>query len=176
MNSEQVANILAVYSYYHPKASVDLMAEEFKVPASVIVNGLYYGEKIGLFTANRKGSLWKEITVDAEPDTNSDFGKDIERVKKMMVETITNLNADESDILQENLFLWIGAPLLVSKVALQLLINEGILVKYFIRDLKDPKSKYYYPTLTENKDKRFGAKNFKQLKKKKSKKANEFIS
>lgn len=160
MNSEQAANILAFYSYYHPRETIDDIAVEFKIPASIIVNGLFYGERVGLFTSDRKKAYWKDITVIAVPDNNADFGKDVERVKNNMLETITNLNSVEEDILDENLFLWLGVPLTVSKVCLQLLVNEGKITKYFIRDLKDPKSKYYYHTLTENKDKMFAKINF----------------
>jgi hypothetical protein len=161
MNSEQVANILAFYSYYNPKDDVDAIAAEFKVPASLIVNGLFYGEGKGLFTSDRQRAYWKNITVVNCPGITDDFGKDVERIKGIMMETITNLNGVQEDILEENLFIWVGAPLTVSKVALQLLINEGKLTKYWIRDLKDPKSKYYYPTLPENVEKKFAQVNFK---------------
>lgn len=171
MNSEQAANILAFYSFYHPKDSVDQIADEFKVPASIIVNGLFYGEKAGLFTSDRKKAYWKNINVVACPGINADYGKDVERIKSIMLETITNLNEQEEDILEENLFVWVGAPLTVSKVALRLLINEGKLARYWIRDLKDPKSKYYYPTLAENIDKRFASINFKNQSNKKGKKS-----
>lgn len=167
MNSEQVANILAFYSYYNPKDNVDAIADEFKLPASLIVNGLFWGEQHNLFTSDRQRAYWKNITVTKKPADTADFGKDIERIKGIMMETITNLNRVEEDILEENLFIWVGAPLTVSKVALQLLINEGKLVKYWIRDLKDPKSKYYYPTLPENADKKFAKVNFKHQNKEK---------
>ena len=173
MNSEQIANILAFYSYYHPNESVDQIALDFKVPASLIVNGLYFGKEAGLFTAQKKGSLWQEITVPAVPDDSADFGKDIERIKTIILETITNLNTDKEDIADENLFLWVGAPLVISKVCLQLLVNEGTLSKYWIRDLKDPKSKCHYHTLTKNKDKMFASKNFKNQPKPKKSKKNE---
>lgn len=175
MNSEQVANILAFYSYYNPQDDVDAIAAEFKVPASLIVNGLFYGEEKGLFTSDRQRAYWKNITVVNCPETTDDFGKDVERIKSIMMETITNLNGVKEDILEENLFIWVGAPLTVSKVALQLLINEGKLVKYWIRDLKDTKSKYYYPTLPENVDKKFAKVNFKHQGKKTGKK-NEHVS
>ena len=171
MNSKQIANILAFYSYYNPKDDIDAIALEFKVPAALIVNGLFYGEQHGLFTSDRVKALWKNITVIKCPETTDDFGKDMERIKSMMLETITNLNSVQEDILEENLFIWVGAPLTVSKVALQLLINEGKLVKYWIRDLKDTKSKYYYPTLPENAEKMFAQVNFKNQSKKKGKKS-----
>jgi len=169
MNSDQVANILAFYSYYNPKDDVDAIALEFKIPASLIVNGLFYGEKKGLFTSDRMKAFWKNITVVKCPEVDADFGKDIKRIKGIMMETITNLNSVQEDILEENLFIWVGAPLTVSKVALQLLINEGKLVKYWIRDLKDTKSKYYYPTLPENVEKKFAQVNFKHQSGKKGK-------
>lgn len=169
MNSEQVANILAFYSYYNPKDNVDAIAEEFKLPASLIVNGLFWGEQNGLFTSDRKGAYWKNITVVKLPKDTADFGKDVDRIKAMMMETITNLNGAEEDILDENLFIWVGAPLTVSKVCLKLLTNEGKLKAYWIRDRKDVKSKYHYHTLPENVEKKFAAKNFKaQGKKSKS--------
>lgn len=167
MNSEQVANILAFYSYYNPGDDVDAIAAEFKVPASLIVNGLFYGEKNKMFTSDRQRAYWKNITVTKCPEITADFGKDVERIKGIMMETITNLNGVKEDILEENLFIWVGAPLTVSKVALQLLISEGKLVKYWIRDLKDTKSKYYYPTLPENVDKKFAQVNFKHQSSKK---------
>lgn len=173
MNSEQIANILAFYSYYHPKESVDQIALDFKLPASLIVNGLYFGRDAGLFTADKTGSLWKEITVVAVPDNTADFGKDIERIKTIILETITNLNTDKEDIADENLYLWVGAPLIISKVCLQLLVNEGKLHKYWIRDLKDLESKYHYHTLEANKDKMFASKNFKNQPKPKKSKKNE---
>jgi hypothetical protein len=141
MNSEQVANILAFYSYYNPKDDVDAITAEFKIPAALIVNGLCWGENKGLFTSDRVRAYWKNITVTECPKDTADFGKDIERIKAMMMETITNLNAVEEDILDENLYVWVGAPLTISKVCLQLLTNEGKLKAYWIRDLKDVKSK-----------------------------------
>jgi hypothetical protein len=171
MNSQQIANILAFYSYYNPKDNVDMIADAFKVPASLIVNGLFWGEKNGLFTSDRKGAYWKNITVLESPEDSSDFGKDVERIKGIMMETITNLNSVQEDILDENLFIWVGAPLIVSKVCLQLLTNEGKLKSYWIRDLKDVKSKYYYHTLPENVEKKFAAKNFKHQNKKKGEKS-----
>lgn len=176
MNSEQTANILAYYSYYHPKDNVDIIAADFKVPAALIVNGLFYGEKHGLFTADRTGTFWKDITSVTPPAHTVDFGKDVERIKDMIIETITNLNANKEDIEDTNLFLWIGAPLIISKVALQLLIDEGKLATYWIRDLKDPKSKYHYHTLAENKDKMFASKNFKNQGKSKKGKKNVTVS
>jgi hypothetical protein len=176
MNSEQIANILAFYSYYHPNESVDQIALDFKLPASLIVNGLYSGKTAGLFTAQKKDSLWQEITVTAVPDDTADFGKDIERIKSVILETITNLATDKEDIEDGNLFLWVGAPLIISKVACQLLVNEGSLAKYWIRDLKDPKSKYYYHTLPENVEKKFASKNFKNQGKPKKGKKNEPLS
>lgn len=169
MNSEQTANILAFYSYYHPKESIDDIALDFKLPAANIVNGLYYGEREGLFTAKKKGPQFKEIVVNAVPDDNSDFGKDLERVRGNILEIITNLNTDEEDITDDNLFIWLGVPFIVAKVCLQLLVNEGKLVKYRITDPKDPKSKYHFYTLRENKEKFFGGKQFKRLKKGKNK-------
>lgn len=166
MNSEQIANILAFYSYYNPKSNVDMIADEFKIPASLIVNGLFWGEEHGLFTSDRIRAYWKNITVIKCPEITADFGKDIERIKGIMMETITNLNGVKEDILEENLFIWVGAPLTISKVALQLLVSEGKLAKYWIRDLKDPKSKYHYPTLPENVDKKFAKVNFKHENKK----------
>lgn len=170
MNSEQVANILAFYSYYNPKDNVDAIADDFKLPASLIVNGLFWGEKHGLFTSDRIGAYWKNITVVKLPDDTADFGKDLERIKTMMMETIANLNDQKEDILDENLFIWVGAPLIVSKVCLKLLTNEGKLRAYWIRDLKDIKSRYHYHTLPENVEKKFAAKNFKSQGKKNSKK------
>lgn len=167
MNSEQVANILAFYSYYNPQDNVDRIAEEFKLPAALIVNGLFWGEQHGLFTSDRIGAYWKNITVTEKPADTLDFGKDIERIKSIMMETIINLNGVQEDILDENLFIWVGAPLTVSKVCLQLLTNEGKLKTYWIRDLKDPKSKYHYHTLPENAEKKFATKNFKHQNKKK---------
>jgi hypothetical protein len=82
------------------------------------------------------------------------------------METITNLNAVEEDILDENLYVWVGAPLTISKVCLQLLTNEGKLKAYWIRDLKDVKSKYHYHTLPENVEKKFATRNFKKQGKK----------
>lgn len=166
MNSEQVANILAMYSYYHPKASVDDIALDFKIPVALIVNGLYYGEHNGLFIAKKEGPQFKEIIVQAIPDDNADFGKDLERVKTMIVETITNINSDEEDITDDNLFIWLGVPLVVARVALQLLVANGTLVKYRITDPKDAKSKYYFYTLAENKDNFYGSKQFKRRPKK----------
>lgn len=166
MNSEQVANILAFYSYYNPKDTIDMIAQDFKIPASLITNGLIWGEKHKLFTSDRIGFYWKNITAATPPADDADFGKDVARIKDMMMETITNLNDEKEDILEENLFIWIGAPLTVSRVALQLLKNEGKLKTYWIRDLKDPKSKYHYHTLPENVEKKFAAKNFKHQGKK----------
>lgn len=166
MNSEQVANILAFYSYYHPKETVDDIALDFKLPAGLVVNGLYQGERLGLFTAKKQGAAYKEIVVRTVPDDNSDFGQDLERIKRNIYEVITNLNSDEEDITDENLFIWMGAPLIVTKTALQLLVNEGNLKKYRATDPKDPKSKYYFYTLPENQDKLYGMKQFRRIKKK----------
>jgi len=176
MNSEQVANILAFYSYYHPKETIDEIALEFKLPAALIINGLYYGEREGLFTAKKKGAQYKEIVVQAVPDDNSDFGKDLERVKGNILETITNLNSDKEDITDDNLFIWLGVPFIVAKVALRLLVNEGKLVDYRITDPKDKKSKYHFYTLEENKHKIYGSKQFKRAPKKKDIKTNESLS
>lgn len=175
MNSEQIANILAFYSYYNPQDNVDTIADEFKLPASLIVNGLFWGEKHGLFTSDHINAYWKNITVTEKPADDADFGKDIERIKSIMMETITNLNGVQEDILDENLYIWVGAPLTVSKVCLQLLTNEGKLKTYWIRDLKDPKSKYHYHTLPENAEKKFGAKNFKRQSSQKNGKKNEHL-
>lgn len=167
MNSEQVANILAFYSYYHPKENVDTIALDFKIPAANIINGLYYGERTGLFKANKKGAQYQEIIVSAVPDDNDDFGKDLERVKGNILEIITNLNSDKEDITDDNLFIWLGVPFVVAKVALQLLVNESKLVGYRVADPKDPKSKYHFYTLNENKDKFYGKVQFKRQPKKK---------
>ena len=161
MNSEQTANILAVYSYYHPKETIDEIALDFKLPAALIINALYWGERNGLFTAKKQGTQFKEITVTAMLDDNVDFGKDFERVKSNILETITNLNSDGSDITDDNLFIWLGVPFIIAKVALRLLVNEGKLVKYKITDPKDRKSVYLFYTLAENKDKFYGTKQFK---------------
>jgi hypothetical protein len=166
MNSEQAANILAFYSYYHPKETVSQIALDFKVPAAIIINGLYYGERVGLFTAKKKGPQYQEIIVKAVPDDNADFGKDLERVKNNIYEVITNLNSDEEDITDDNLFIWLGVPFVAAKTALQLLVNEGKLVKYRIIDPKDKKSIYHFYTLTENKDKFYGNKQFKKARRK----------
>lgn len=160
MNSEQTANILAFYSYYHPKESVDQIALDFKIPAANIINGLYYGERTGLFTAKKKGAQYKEIVVQAVPDATADFGKDLERVTANTYEIITNLNSDGEDITDDNLFVWLGVPFVVAKTALQLLVNDGKIVKYRITDPKDVKSKYHFYTLTKNKDAFFGSKQF----------------
>jgi len=173
MNSEQVANILAFYSYYHPKEAVDEIALDFKLPAAIIINGLYYGEREGLFTAKKKGAQYREIIVPAVPDNNSDFGKDLERVKSNIHETIVNLNSDGEDITDDNLFIWLGVPLIIAKTALQLLVNEGILVRYRITDPKDKESKYHFYTLTKNKDKLYGRAQFKRQPKNKDIKTNE---
>lgn len=165
MNSEQTANILAFYSYYHPKETIDRMALDFKVPVAVIVNGLYYGERVGLFTAKKQGAQYKDIVVIGLPDDNSDFGKDLERVKNIILEIVTNLNSDQEDITDDNLFIWLGVPLVVAKVALQILINSKYLSRYYITDPKDPKSKYCFYTLTENINEHYGQKQFKRLKK-----------
>lgn len=166
MNSEQVANILAFYSYYHPKESVDDIALDFKIPAANIVNGLYYGDRNRLFTTKKKGPQFKEIIVIAVPDDNADFGKDLERVKGNILEIITNLNSDKEDITDDNLFIWLGVPFIVAKTCLQLLINEGKLIKYRITDPKDPKSKYHFYTLSENKEKFYGKVQFRRKPKK----------
>lgn len=167
MNSKQVANILAFYSYYHPKETVEEIALDFKIPAANIVNGLYYGERTGLFTAKKKGAQYQEITVTVVPDDSDDFGKDLERVKGNIYETITNLNSDEEDITDDNLFIWLGVPFIIAKTALQLLVNEGKLVKYRIIDPKDKKSIYHFYTLTENREKFYGKIQFKRQPKKK---------
>jgi hypothetical protein len=173
MNSEQVANILAFYAYYHPQEDVDFIATEFKLPVALIVNGLYFGDRSGLFKSVKKGPQFKEIVVSAVPDDNADFGKDMERIKAMMIEVITNVNTDEKDITDDNLFIWIGAPLVISKVALQLLVNEHELIKYRITDPKDPKSKYHFYTLPENREKFYGRAEFKRRPSKKNIKTNE---
>lgn len=167
MNSEQVANILAFYSYYHPKETVDEIALDFKVPAANIINGLYYGERTGLFTAKKKGPQYQEIIVTVVPDDNDDFGKDLERVKGNILEIITNINSDEEDITDDNLYIWLGVPFIIAKVCLQLLINEGKLIKYKIIDPKDKKSVYHFYTLTENREKFYGSKQFIKKPKKK---------
>lgn len=161
MNSEQIANILTFYAYYHPKETVDDIATDFKLPAGLIVNGLYWGHQAGLFTAKKVGPQFKEIVVKTVPDNNSDFGKDLERVKGIALEIVTNVNSDGKDITDDNLYIWLGAPLVVSKTALQLLVNGKQLVKYQVTDPKDKKSKYNFYTLPENKDKLFGLSEFK---------------
>jgi aromatic ring-cleaving dioxygenase len=168
MNSEQTANIIAFYAYYHPKENVDDIAEEIKLPAGLIVNGLYAGDRMGLFKSVKVGPQFKEIVVTAVPDANSDFGKDLERIKGIALEIVTNVNSDKKDITDDNLYLWVGAPLVITKVALQLLLNEGSLVKYRITDPKDPKSKYHFYTLPENKDEWFGRAEFKRKPSKKN--------
>jgi hypothetical protein len=160
VNSEQTANILAFYSYYHPKETIDEIALDFKIPAAIIINGLYYGEREGLFTATKKGAQYKDIVVAVMPDDNADFGKDLERVKGNIYEVITNLNSDEEDITDDNLYIWLGVPFIIAKVALRLLVNEGKLVKYKIIDPKDKKNVYHFYTLSENKDKHYGVKQF----------------
>lgn len=167
MNSEQVANILAFYSYYHPKDDVNQIALDFKIPAANIINGLYYGQRNGFFTAKKKGAQYQEINVLAVPDDNADFGKDLERVKNNILEVITNLNSDEEDITDDNLFVWLGVPLVVAKTALQLLVNQGKLAKYRVTDPKDTKSKYHFYTLSENKEEFYGMVQFKRKPKKK---------
>lgn len=166
MNSEQVANILSLYSYYHPKENIDQIAMDFKIPVANIVNGLYYGERNNFFAAKKKGAQYKDIIVSVVPDMNADFGKDVERVKGNIYEIISNLNSDEEDITDDNLFIWLGVPFVVAKVALQLLINEGKLVKYRIIDPKDKKSIYHFYTLTANKSQFYGRKQFKRVHKK----------
>lgn len=166
MNSEQTANILALYSYYHPKEDIDKIALDLKVPVAIIVNGLYYGDRNRFFKVTKEGAQYKDIVVNAVPDANADYGKDLERVKGIIHEVITNLNSDEEDITDDNLFIWLGVPFVIAKVALQLLINEGKLVKYRIVDPKDPKSVYHFYTLFENKGKYYGKKQFKRVKQK----------
>ena len=173
MNSEQIANILAFYSFYHPKEIIDDIALDFKLPAALIVNGLYYGDQNGLFETKKKGASYKEIKVSAVPDDNSDFGKDLERVKANIYETITNLNSDKEDITEDNLFIWLGVPLIIAKTALQLLVNENKLSRYTMRDPKDVKSVYTFYTLLENKGEFFGKVQFKRRPTKKDIKTDE---
>jgi hypothetical protein len=167
MNSEQIANILAFYSYYHPKETIDEIALDFKLPAGLIVNGLYYGDRNHFFAVKKQGPQFKEITVSVAPDHSADFGKDVERVKGIILEIIANLNTDKEDITDDNLFIWLGVPFIIAKTCLQLLVNEGSLVKYRMIDPKD-KSKYYFYTLPENKGEFFGRKQFKRVPRKKS--------
>lgn len=166
MNSEQIANILAYYSYYNPKDDVDQIALDFKLPAALIVNGLYYGDKHHLFTVKKKGPQFKEIVTETPPADETDFGRDLDRIKGIIFEVISNLNTDEEDITDDNLFIWLGVPLIVAKVALQILVNGGLLAKYRITDPNDPKSIYHFYTLIENKDKFYGKKQFKRISKK----------
>jgi aromatic ring-cleaving dioxygenase len=176
MNSEQIANVLAFYAYYHPKENVDQIAEDIKLPVSLIVNGLYAGDRLGLFKSVKVGPQFKEINVIAVPDDTADFGKDMERVKEIMLEVVSNVNSDKKDITDDNLFIWIGAPLVISKVGVQLLLNEGKLVKYRITDPKDPKSKYHFLTLPENKEEMFGRAEFKRKPSKKNIKRHVSVS
>lgn len=170
MSSEQVANILTLYSYYNPQDSISDIAVDFKIPAANIINGLYFGERNGLFIAVKEGAQFKQIIVSAVPDDNANYGKDLMRVKDNMYEIISNLNSDKEDITDDNLYVWLGVPLVISKTALQLLINEKKLAKYNIVDPKDKKSKYNFCTLAENKSKYYGRKQFKR-----NKKSNEYV-
>lgn len=161
MNSKQVANILAFYSYYHPQETIDEIALDFKIPAANIINGLYYGQNHKLFAVTKNGPQFKEINVLKEPKKESDYGADIDRVKSNIYEAVTNLNSDEEDITDDNLFIWLGVPFTVSKVALQLLVNERKLARYNLVDSKD-KSKYTFYTLFENIEQHYGKKQFKR--------------
>lgn len=176
MNSEQIANILAFYAYYHPNETVDDIATEIKLPAGLIVNGLYAGDRLGLYKSVKVGPQFKEIVVATVPADTVDFGPDIERIKGIIFEIVTNVNSDQKDITDDNMYIWVGAPLVITKVALQLLVNEGKLVKYRITDPKDVKSKYHFFTLPENKDKWFGRAEFKRKPSKKNLKRHEPIS
>lgn len=162
MNSEQTANILAFYSYYHPEENLDRIALDFKVPAGIIVNGLYYGVNNGLFKATKDGPQYKDITVTTPPSVDDDFGKDMARIKDNILEIVTNLNSDKEDITDDNIFIWLGVPLIMSKTALKLLVKEGKLATYKLVDEKDKKSKYDFYTLTKNKTKKYGKAQFKK--------------
>lgn len=167
MNSDQVANILAYYSFYNPKEDVNDIAREFKLPPAIIVNALYRGVANGLFTATMDGSSFKRITVKQPPALDADYGDDVNRVKSIILEVVTNLNGAKEDITDDNLYIWLGAPMVISKVALRLLVGEGVLGRYKIIDEKDKKSIYTFYPLTENQEHHFGTRQFKKMPKKK---------
>lgn len=100
------------------------------------------------------------------------FGENVERLKAAIPFVLGKIAEDESDMESEVFNAWCQSYFTQDRfIAMKQLMNEGVISEYTVEDIdhdedgKEYKNEYVFYTLTENLDKQWGKKQFKDAKK-----------
>lgn len=159
------AHKIAYIAYSFKDLNLFQIVNLLHMPGVDINAAIWYAQEIGLIELKllSDGKYGNDIEKVNAP-TEWVFGDDINDLTESILYCVTNLAKDEVDIEEKAMDQWLaGYPHQDILVAIQLLLESEALSKYVIND-KDEKgtdNKYSFYTLTENKDKQWGKKQFK---------------
>jgi hypothetical protein len=158
----EVAAELAQVHALHPKASVSELASSLGYQPLLIMNGLAYGNDMGLFHYKQKED---KITKGKNPWRYQVSGN-IRRLAYNVQALVTRENNREMDVsldvLEQS---WLPATSSTHlRLAVRILEYSGEFITYELSDPDDLASLYTFITLKQNIDKNWGVKQFKQKK------------
>lgn len=163
--TEVVARQIALVKQLHPEWTISEIARYIYLPQVFIINGLYKGVDMELFTWDRKKDQIELTSTDWYGGCT--LGTDIDALAEAFLTLVQYNNNREEDIALDKLASWctginpMGQELAVFKLGIQ-----KKLTSYKLIDPKDKKSEYEFITLPENLEHQWGWKQFRSGKKK----------
>jgi hypothetical protein len=158
----EVAAELAQLHAVYPKASVSTLASNLGYQPLLIMNGLAYGNEIGLFHYKQK----KDKIIKGKNPWQYEVSSYIRQLAynvRVVVVRENNREMDVSlDMLEQS---WLTTTLPAHlKLAIRILEYSGEFITYELSDPDDLASLYTFITLKQNIDRNWGLKQFKQKK------------
>lgn len=138
------------------------LATELMYPPLFLINALEYGKTLGILEHDYKTD---KVTVLKDAPTTH-MGMEVTMLMNALEDKIRYENAKEQDLTLGLIQQWCtGVRPSAAELALRRLVLDNVLYEYDLADPKDKKSVYTFYTLVENKDKNYGKKQFKPIKK-----------
>lgn len=157
----QIARQLAILNEMHPKQSIKQLAGRLGFSPIYIINALDEGERMGLFTRNKKNSSIKNHQIELNYQ-DLDLGDDITQILMAIERVIGDANDDEQDVESKTLEFWcVGINPAITEMCIYILKEANIIAEYELSDPKDEKSKYTFYSLYGNEQNKWGKKQFK---------------
>lgn len=149
-NAHKIAFLVEQYPKHKMSQIIDLL----QMPLLDVNAGIWTAIELGLFVLDKDNVKLLEKSPEGKW-----FGKDVEELEEKILYCLTQANKGQSDLEEHTFGSWVsGYPAHNVLIAMRRLINQHLVAEYVI---DDGENKYTFFTLYENRDEKWGRKQFK---------------
>ena len=157
-SANQILDQIVKAHKLHSDWTISRIASELGYSPLFIIEALHLGEAHGDFKRDEE----KDMLVDVQGLDRVSSSAQLDHIYESVRNVVSYFNEKEMDIEEGLMWQWLNGirPLMIEFTIDDLVMTDKI-VKYNLTDPEDLKNVYTFLTLPENKDKKWGRKQFK---------------